>query len=593
MHEDGEPACLATYLLGWLERRVGRVQPVTLDGYRRVIHRHLIPHLGHHRLDELSPRLLTACYADLARHGRHDGGPLAVGPIHAVLRAAQQTTAFFHGVADHPLRPLWTIAALSGLPSRELLALSWNDVDLDTRLLHPRWALSANRRQLARRPARSYRGAVPIDDVAADALIAQRRAQQRWQAEQGVLWHHTWDLVFTRRTGRPLHPQVMSDTFRDTTDRLGLPRVTLSGLPSCPVDAVHAALRTTPQPELRAPAADDTAPRDDDPARTVGDYLDRWLARHTPRLRRTTAYLYGQIIHRDLRPVVGHLLLTDLSPAVLTSAFTDMTLRGGPDGRPVSLRMVRGAFDLLRNAIADAVDDGLLPTDPCAAAIIPRRHPDPPPRTRPQPTVWTAEQLVAFFAATAGRPLAALWVVAACTGMRRGELLGLSWDDVDLTRRTIRLQRSLTVLHGDIELGPTKTARPRTLAFDERTFTALSSQQRQQERWKHDAGPWWHNPWNLVFTTERGHPLQPNGVSRTFKREVQRAGLPHATVHTLRHVHATLLLQAGVPVKVVSERLGHARARQTLDTYIHVLPAMDAAAAEQLAALMQRTDDAM
>jgi integrase len=319
---------------------------------------------------------------------------------------------------------------------------------------------------------------------------------------------------------------------------------------------------------------------------TLDAYLDAWLQRQRTQVRRATSRFYDAIARRQLRPALGATPLRALTPMSLTHAFHDMALHGGLDGQPVSLDSVRKAHALLRQVLGDAVDDGLLTRNPAELAIIPRRHPAPPEPTRTTPTVWTAEQLVTFLAATADRPLADLWVLAACTGMRRGELLALSWDDVDLHHRTIRVAWSLSVLHGRIERDTTKSARPRTIGFDDRAAAALQRQRRRQHDWQAERGPTWHNAWNLVFTQPDGTPLLPDGVSTTFAREVARLDLPHATIHTLRHVHATLLLQAGITVKVVSQRLGHATARHTLDTYTHVLPAIDRAAVDQLTTLL-------
>lgn len=328
---------------------------------------------------------------------------------------------------------------------------------------------------------------------------------------------------------------------------------------------------------------------DDEPDPSVGTldaYLDAWLERQATQVRPTTLYDYEGVARRHLRPAFGATALVDLTPMSLTQGFAQMAMEGGAGGAAASLDSVRKAYALLRQVLGDAADAGVLEANPCDLAIIPRRHPAPPPAAREKATVWTAEQLVTFFTATADRPLADLWILAGCTGMRRGELLGLAWDDVDVERRSLRVAWSLSVLHGRIERGQTKSARPRNLRLDDRSAAALERQRTRQQQWEAERGPAWHNPWNLVFTQPDGSPLLPDGVSRSFAREVARLDLPHATVHTLRHVHASLLLQAGTPIKVVSERLGHAHARMTLDIYSHVLPAVDRAAVDQLAALL-------
>jgi len=174
-------------------------------------------------------------------------------------------------------------------------------------------------------------------------------------------------------------------------------------------------------------------------------------------------------------------------------------------------------------------------------------------------------------------------MLAAATGMRRGEVLGLRWEDVDLANRSLTVRRALSVVQGHAMLKQPKTSRCRTLRLDGITIAVLEQRGRAQERDRADAVEW-RDHWNLVFTHTDGRHLDPVRVTHAFRRAVLDAPVPRVRLHDLRHTHATLLLQAGVPVKVVSERLGHAQISLTLDIYAHVLPAMDADAADRFAA---------
>jgi integrase len=126
-----------------------------------------------------------------------------------------------------------------------------------------------------------------------------------------------------------------------------------------------------------------------------------------------------------------------------------------------------------------------------------------------------------------------------------------------------------------------KTSQARTLTLDERAVAALAEQRERQRADAARLGPTHHNGWNLVFTADSGVPLTPDVVSRWFREAAEAAGVRSIRLHDLRHTHATLMLAAGVPVKVVSQRLGHASVQLTLDVYAHVLPAMDADAVQR------------
>ena len=145
------------------------------------------------------------------------------------------------------------------------------------------------------------------------------------------------------------------------------------------------------------------------------------------------------------------------------------------------------------------------------------------------------------------------------------------------------VRRALSVVRGDVRLKQPKTSRCRTLRLDSFTTSRLRQRQRDQQRDEHGADCW-RNDWNLVFTTPDGLHLDPTRITYEFRVAGRDAPVPPIRLHDLRHTHATLLLQAGVPVKVVSERLGHAQISLTLDIYAHVLPAMDADAADRFAA---------
>ena len=214
---------------------------------------------------------------------------------------------------------------------------------------------------------------------------------------------------------------------------------------------------------------------------------------------------------------------------------------------------------------------------------------DPPSQRgteRREMKTWTAEQLGAFLKSVADDRLHPLWHALAMTGMRRGEALGLKWDDVDLEAGRLSVRRALIPSGREVVVSEPKTARGRrSIALDPETVAVLKAQAARQL----DKQSEWQDAWvdsGYVFTLENGEHLDPEDVTRYFRQAVKKAMLPKIRLHDLRHTHATLALQAGVHPKVVSERLGHATVSITLDTYSHAIPAMQEEAAALIAELV-------
>lgn len=167
--------------------------------------------------------------------------------------------------------------------------------------------------------------------------------------------------------------------------------------------------------------------------------------------------------------------------------------------------------------------------------------------------------------------MATFYRTAAYTGARRGELLALRWSALDLDAAEVTFALSTTVVGGNRIEGSTKGDRSRTISLDSGTVEALREHRKRQTEERLAAGPLWSAEWNLVFATEMGTPLYPDTPTNLMAKLVRRADMPHARLHDLRHLHATTLLLAGVPVHVVAARLGHADPAITLRVYAHVL----------------------
>ena len=323
-----------------------------------------------------------------------------------------------------------------------------------------------------------------------------------------------------------------------------------------------------------------------DPGRqTVGEYLEDWLTAVRPSLRSSTATSYEHTLRKWVVPRIGHLRLGALSSAKLSALYGELLRSGRHDGKGgLSARSVAYTHRIVTHALKDAVSWGLLARNPAA-------HVDPPRVARPEMQVWTQKEVQRFLASVADDRLYALWTVLLATGLRRGEALGLRWDDVDLDRRRLSIQRAVTVVDYEIVVSEPKTARGRrSVSIDPTTAAVLVAHRKRQIEERLAWGPAWQDS-RYVFTTEDGRVLHPQRVTQVFKRLASEAGLPPIRLHGLRHTAATLALTAGIHPKVVSERLGHATVGITLDTYSHVGEGLQEEAATRVAGLIFGTDE--
>jgi len=311
-------------------------------------------------------------------------------------------------------------------------------------------------------------------------------------------------------------------------------------------------------------------------AATTTEFLEDWLASQQHRLRPTTLHSYTMAVAR-ISGRLGKVPVQALTPLQIEKLYGDLLRGGGRDGRPLSAKTVRNSHVVLRKALSDAERLGLVPRNAAAAA-------KPPTFSRPEFATWSSDDLRDFFVAIRGERIYTALVVLATTGMRRGEVLGLRWSDLDLDARQLSVVQTLTAVNGHAVIGPTKTSRSRrTVYLDPQTTSTLREHRKSQREERLVAGPAWDATTDLVFRDEIGRPTHPDWFSREFARVAVASGAPPIRLHDLRHTFATLALKAGVHPKVVSERLGHATVGITLDLYSHVTPAIARDAADVVA----------
>lgn len=307
-----------------------------------------------------------------------------------------------------------------------------------------------------------------------------------------------------------------------------------------------------------------------------------WLPMMRNQLKASTWHSYARNLELHLLPHLGHRRLRDLTPVLLNGTYAELLANGRRNGGGgLSPKTVRYLHTTLHKALADAVDTGLVAGNPAD-----RARPPKPARSAPtELRFWTPEQLRAFLASVAETRLEAAWHLAAMTGMRRGEVLGLRWADVDLEAARLCVRHTIISIAYEVCESTPKTHQARVINLDPRTIDQLRSQHCQQSADRDEWGADYQDH-DLVFCRQDGTPLHPDTFSQSFTRSIAKTALPRIRLHDLRHTHATIALRAGVPIKVISERLGHESPAFTMKQYAHALPGMQAEAAAQIAALV-------
>lgn len=314
---------------------------------------------------------------------------------------------------------------------------------------------------------------------------------------------------------------------------------------------------------------------------TLAEYLTDWLVSIRRELQPGTFDSYELHCRRYIVPSLGGVPLRSLTRTRVKAFYADLSTEGRVRRQGgLSTKTVHNIHLTLRKALNDAVEDSLISQNPAAGA---HRLSS----ARPEPDTWTPAQLRQFLDYVEGDRLAAAWRLAAMTGMRRGEVLGLRWQDADLENGRVSVRQQLVKANGSVAFGQPKTAKGRrSLVIDEGTRRSLREHRRRCAEERLRFGPGYVEQ-GLVFTREDGSPLDPDTFSQRFLLLSRRARLPAIKFHGLRHTHATHALVAGVHPKVVQERLGHSSITVTLDTYSHAVPSLETEAADRIAAVLE------
>lgn len=297
--------------------------------------------------------------------------------------------------------------------------------------------------------------------------------------------------------------------------------------------------------------------------RTVNDLLDAWYASGSLSWRPATRESYELTLTRFIRPALGREVLDALNPRKVQVAFDQWRQAPRVDGKPGTVGPSTAAYALrlLRQALTQGMKWQWVGQNAAMAV-------DKPPLPRPTRLWWDATTAAAFLNATVDDFYWIAWALALTTGMRQGEILGLRWIDIDWRAGSLVVEQ-IRSHKAQATFGKPKTARAaRVVPLDADVVALLAVQQARQRALQHTLGSDYQD-YGLVVATHNGTPVGPRNLVRAFKAAIVRAGVREIRFHDLRHTHASLLLDGGTNLRVIADRLGHAQATFTAQTYAH------------------------
>ncbi|SFX78233.1 Site-specific recombinase XerD [Thermoactinomyces sp. DSM 45891] len=308
---------------------------------------------------------------------------------------------------------------------------------------------------------------------------------------------------------------------------------------------------------------------------TLGEFITEYMENHVKHeVRPSTFQNQLGTTNQNIIPNLGSLQLQHMTPLIVQEFYTKMLNQG------YKASYIRVVHAILSKALKRAFEWDMIPKN-ISSVLKPPRIPSR------SIHVWDMETVNQFLSFTKDRELYIIYVLATYTGMRKGEILGLRWDDCDLKNGRVNVNQTLSLVNNKLVFQDPKTkGSKRTIPLPEFALHCLKKHKLQQNQQKLQLGSAYQDH-DLVISSNNGEPLPPYIVNYDFKKMLQKASLPKIRFHDLRHSHATILLKIGENPKVVSERLGHTTIGMTLDTYSHVLPDMQKSLADNFDTAMQ------
>ena len=304
----------------------------------------------------------------------------------------------------------------------------------------------------------------------------------------------------------------------------------------------------------------------------VSQWLDEWLTNYAMNIKPATRSAYEEHIRVHIKPVLGDFPLKQLSTRDIQQLYTGLLKE-----RELSPKTVRNIHGVLHRTLEQAKLLGYIKVNPADAAVPPRVE-------KKQVEAMDVDDIGKFLDAIKGSKHEYPLFVAVFTGLRQGELLGLTWDCVDFEHGLLLINKQHNRVKGDTEFrfASLKNDKARVLTVADEVMEVLKLQKQRQEVWAATLGDGWSNPDNLVFTTEFGRYINNKVLYQNFKRIMKELGNPNLRFHDLRHTYAVNSLRAGDDIKTLQENLGHATASFTLSTYAHATPGMKRESAKRM-----------
>ena len=313
---------------------------------------------------------------------------------------------------------------------------------------------------------------------------------------------------------------------------------------------------------------------------TLAEWLDTWLTTYMSHsIKPYTQDSYERICNVHIKPALGRIKLSALAAPQIQQFYNDLLTV-----KQLSPKTVKNVHGVFHRAMGQAVKIGMIRYNPTEVCELPKSQ-----RKEIRPMEQT--EIIEFLKAIHGDKYELVYCVTLFTGMREGEVLGLTWDCVDFMHNTIFVNKQLQKtkkVGGTYLLASTKTTRSRTITVASSVMTFLKRQKSQQLRMQLLAGETWNNEWNLVFTNEFGRHYVHFTVYKRFKKIVTAMGLEAERFHDLRHSYAVASIESGDDIKTVQSNLGHATASFTLDVYGHVSEKMKQQSADRMEQFIQK-----
>lgn len=284
---------------------------------------------------------------------------------------------------------------------------------------------------------------------------------------------------------------------------------------------------------------------------TLNKFLDIWIENKKRTVKVNTLQKYLYILQNHIRPIVGQMQIASIKPLHISQLYSELHEKGRSNAT------IQSVHTVLVNIFNEAVKLQVVNQNVVVAVSKPKHKPQ-------EMNIWNKEQVQQFLEIARGTSFELIYALALNTGMRQGELLGLLWDDIDFEKKVIKVRHTIIAGSKEVQESTKTTSSRRVIELSGNVIGLLKKHKTKQAEQRLKLGTGYKNM-NLVNASLVGTPINPKNLRRNFNNLIKKASVPQIRFHDLRHTHASLMLQIGINVKVISERLGHASTKITLD----------------------------